>query len=73
MYDVWDIRYRTICTVYSGEWVATHYKLNVKRLTVNNCISFLQILTNNGLSTATIAIYISAVKVKTTIPAIWLP
>ena len=44
-----------------------HYKLNVKRLTVNNCISFLEICTHNGFSTATIATYISAVKAKTTI------
>ena len=41
-----------------------HYKLNVKRLTVNNCISFLEILANSGLSTATIATYISAIKAK---------
>ena len=41
-----------------------HYKLNVKRLTVNNCISFLEILANYGLSTATIAPYISAIKAK---------
>ena len=34
---------------------------------VYNCISFLEISTNNGLSIATIATYISAVKAKTTI------
>ena len=39
-----------------------YYKLNIKKLTVNNCISFLEILANNGLATATIATYISAIK-----------
>ena len=29
-----------------------YYKLNIKKLTVNNCISFLKILANNGLATA---------------------
>ena len=51
-----------------------YYKLNIKKLTVNNCISVLGILANNGLATATIATYNSAIKAKCSapFPAIWL-
>ena len=41
-----------------------HYDLNVRVLTVNNVISFIEMLAYSGLSTATIVTYISAIKTK---------
>ena len=41
-----------------------YYNLNINSLSVNICISFLEMLASSGLSTATIATYISPIKAK---------
>ena len=39
-----------------------YYNLDFNNLSINNCIFFLEILATSGLSTTTIAIYISALR-----------